>query len=124
MKNYSNTTLVLGASPKPERYSNVAMKSLRTHGVPTIGFTRRLFEMEGVRIVDQWPSTKDGIDTITLYLSAKNQQEYIDRIIALRPRRVIFNPGTENPPFQQVLVEAGVVVMEACTLVLLATDQY
>lgn len=124
MKKYTKYTLVLGASPKPERYSNIAMARLAAANIPTLGYTKRLFEMDGVEIIDEWPSDTNQIDTITLYLSAKNQQEYIDRIIALRPRRVIFNPGTENPKFQEVLKEGGVEVLEACTLVLLATDQY
>ncbi|MEM7486798.1 MAG: CoA-binding protein, partial [Bacteroidota bacterium] len=66
----------------------------------------------------------ENIDTITLYLNPKRQKEYYQKILDLNPRRVIFNPGTENPEFQTVLEEAGVVVEIACTLVLLATNQY
>jgi len=65
-----------------------------------------------------------NIDTVTLYLNPKNQKEYYQQIVDLNPRRVIFNPGTENPEFYEILENAGIEVEVACTLVLLATGQY
>ncbi|MBK9174829.1 MAG: CoA-binding protein [Flavobacteriales bacterium] len=119
----TGSTLVLGASEKPTRYSNLAVRRLREHGVPVVAIGRRAGRIGDVEILTDLP---DGgaIDTVTLYLSVVNQQPWIEPLIKLRPRRVIFNPGTANPAFAKALVGEGVEVEEACTLVMLATGQY
>jgi predicted CoA-binding protein len=116
-------TLVLGASPKPHRYSNMAANSLIKHGheVVLIGF--REAEMNGVPIQKEWPENL-LVDTITLYLSAANQRPYYEKIVGSGALRVIFNPGTENPELEKLAKDAGFEVEIACTLVLLGTGQY
>ena len=116
-------TLVLGASLNPNRYSNIAIRRLVENNIETEAFGLRLGSVSNVQIKDTLTNF-ENIDTITLYLNPKRQKEYYQKILDLNPRRVIFNPGTENPEFQTVLEEAGVVVEIACTLVLLATNQY
>ena len=115
-------TLVLGASENPERYSNMAIKMLRAHAIPTIAHGNRIGKVLDVGIVKEFPS--EPCDTVTIYLSAKNQEGLIEPILALNPRRVIFNPGTENEAFENLLIENGIEATQACTLVLLSTGQY
>jgi uncharacterized protein len=118
-----NKTLVLGASPKEDRYSNMAVKRLKIYGFPVVaeGFKEDIIDDT---LILAKRTLYEDIDTITLYLSAKNQIEYYDYILALKPKRVIFNPGTENPELYKLLKEAGIEYMEACTLVMLNTGQY
>lgn len=116
-------TLVIGASLKESRYSNKAIKKLRNynHEVKAIGL--RAGEVEGVEIIKEKESFGD-IHTVTLYLNPKRQEQYYEYILSLNPQRVIFNPGTENREFQQLLNEANICFEESCTLVLLSTGQY
>lgn len=116
-------TLVLGASEKTERYSHLAVVSLRNHHHPVYAVGRKSGQIQDVPIVTAI-SLDWTIDTVTLYLNPDQQQAYYDSIIALRPRRLIFNPGTENPLFEEKARQAGIVTQEACTLVLLQTGQY
>ncbi|WP_299225015.1 CoA-binding protein [uncultured Psychroserpens sp.] len=116
-------TLVIGASLKPNRYSNIAIKRLVDHNQQVAAFGLKEGEVSGVTIDTNLMPYKD-IDTVTLYLNAERQKPFYDYILSLKPRRVIFNPGTENPEFQNVLKQEGVYFEEACTLVLLATNQY
>ena len=116
-------TLVLGASLKPSRYSNLAINRLVRHGQPTVAIGLRKGEVEGVDIkTEKFPF--EDIDTITLYLNAKRQKEYYDYIIDLNPERVIFNPGTENPELYDLLRENDIHFENACTLVMLSSQQY
>ena len=115
-------TLVLGASTKEERYSNKAIKSLRRHGHPVYAIGLRKGMVEDVEIIKEHPAFTD-VDTVTLYLSPKNQEQYYDYIASLNPRRIIYNPGAENEDLEK-LMEGKAENMEACTLVLLATNQY
>ena len=119
----SETTLVLGASLKPERYSNIAIGRLKNHGEEVKAFGLRPGEVNGVAIDTELIPYKN-IDTITLYINPARQKEYYDYIISLSPKRVIFNPGTENPELYALLEENNIDAEVACTLVLLATDQY
>lgn len=119
----SKKTLVFGASLKPNRYSNFAIQKLVNHGVEVVAFGMKAGEVAGVHIDTQLEQYED-IDTITLYLNPKRQAAYYDYIIALKPKRVIFNPGTENPEFYKVLKENNISFEIACTLVLLSTNQY
>ena len=119
--NYKKT-LVVGASPKPSRYSYEAVTRLRHHSHPVYAYGLREAEVLGVSISNVWP--KEEFDTVTLYLNPRRQEEYMDRIVELKPNRVIFNPGTENPEFQKRLIKAGIDVEVACTLVMLSLGNY
>lgn len=116
-------TLVLGASLNPSRYSNMAINRLvdNEHPVEAVGLKNG--EVAGVNIVTEKEPFEE-IDTVTLYLNPKRQEEYYDYILSLKPQRVIFNPGTENPEFYKILEENNIESEVACTLVLLGTNQY
>lgn len=116
-------TLVIGASLKPNRYSNIAINRLKMYDHPVVAIGLRTGEVSGVEISVEKIDFKD-IDTVTLYLNPSRQEEYYEYIISLTPKRVIFNPGTENPEFYILLKENNIEFEEACTLVLLGTNQY
>lgn len=116
-------TLVIGASTNPERYSFKAINSLLNHNHSVVAIGQKIGEVSGVKIQTKQIPLKN-IDTVTLYINAKNQRDYYNYILQLQPKRVIFNPGTENPEFYQLLKANSIKVEEACTLVLLATNQY
>ena len=116
-------TLVIGASTKPERYSNMAIRKLTNYNHETVAFGMREGEEAGITIDTELKQYKN-IDTVTLYLNPERQEQYYDYIIALNPKRVIFNPGTENPEFYGLLAENNIDFEVACTLVLLSTNQY
>ena len=116
-------TLIIGASSKPERYAYKAAERLLAHGHKIVLLAKRSDVLFGQPIeTEKKPFEK--IDTVTLYLSAQYQAEYYDYISSLKPKRVIFNPGTENPEFETILSNNGIIAEEACTLVLLGTGQY
>jgi predicted CoA-binding protein len=115
-------TLVLGASSKAERYSYKAMEMLQNAGIPFLGVGNRSALVFDQEILKDIPNEK--FHTVTLYLSAKNQEPYIETILQMQPNRVIFNPGTENPAFQEQLSASGISFEEACTLVLLRMGAY
>ncbi len=116
-------TLVIGASENPERYAFKAIQSLVKNGYPVIALAKKSGSVSGV-VFDTDKVIYPDIDTVTLYVGAKNQPEYYDYVIQLHPNRVVFNPGTENEAFETLLTEKGILVERACTLVLLATNQY
>lgn len=116
-------TLVIGASLNPNRYSNMAIKRLRANNIPVFAIGLREGKVADVQIIKEKILFKN-IDTVTLYLNPKRQEEYYDYIIHLQPKRVIFNPGTENLEFVKLLQENNIKVEIACTLVLLSTKQY
>ena len=116
-------TLVIGASNNPERYSYKAIDSLLNHRHEVIAVSNKKAEVLGLQIEDTSKIYAD-VDTITLYVGPANQSYYEDYILATKPRRVIFNPGTENDALEAKLNESGIETTEACTLVLLATGQY
>jgi uncharacterized protein len=116
-------TVVLGASVNPERYSYRAIEELVKSGIDTSAVGLREGKVAGVEIRRDLKGIKD-IHTVTLYVGPQNQNAWFDQLVALRPARVIFNPGTENPDFENRLHEAGIPTERACTLVLLATNQY
>lgn len=116
-------TLVIGASENPDRYSYKAIISLLKHHQPVEAIGQRAGAIGEVQFnTAQIPFT--DIDTVTLYINQNTQKEYYSYIQSLHPKRVIFNPGTENPEFYLMLQEAGINYIEACTLVLLSTGQY
>jgi uncharacterized protein len=116
-------TLVLGASENPARYSNMCIHRLRAHQHPVVAIGLKKGQVKDVEIGTEHAAMED-IDTVTLYLNPTNQKPYYDYILSLKPRRVIFNPGTENDELEKKLVQKGVITQEACTLVMLATGQY
>jgi len=116
-------TLVFGASLNPDRYSHLAVKRLLDKNIATVAFGKTAGAILGKQIKDKLNDFQN-IHTITLYLNPKRQEEYYKDIINLNPKRVIFNPGTENPEFYTLLKENNIEVEEACTLVLLGTGQY
>lgn len=116
-------TLVIGASTNPERYSYKAIESLLRHGHEVVAIGLRNEELMGVVIHKDLVDFKD-VDTVTLYLNPQRQEAYYDYIVKLKPRRVIFNPGTENTSFYKILKENNIESEVACTLVLLATEQF
>lgn len=118
-------TLVLGASLKPNRYSNIAINMLRNYHIEVVAIGLRNGIVNDVEIITSTNHLKaQNIDTITLYLNAKRQQLYYDFILNLKPRRVIFNPGTENLELIKLLEKHHINYEIACTLVLLRTGQY
>jgi len=119
------TTLVIGASENPERYSYKAIQLLNQHHHPVLALGLRS-GFVGPTIIEKDMNAFLGIpiDTITLYLNPLLQEAHYNAIIALKPRRVIFNPGTENFEFENLLSKNGILSEEACTLVLLNTGQF
>lgn len=116
-------TLILGASDNPSRYSYLALQRLQAAGHPVHGIGRKAVRVSGLQIETEQEPFSD-IHTVTLYLSPAHQKEYYEYILSLKPSRVIFNPGTENPELQELLRQAGIPFLEACTLVMLSTNQY
>lgn len=116
-------TLILGASTKPNRYAYLALQSLLKKNYSVVGVGIKAAEVNGVKIYKDQKEFSD-IDTVTLYLSAKNQTDFYDYLLQLNPRRVIFNPGTNNPELENILEENQIEVVHACTLVMLSTQQY
>lgn len=116
-------TLVLGASEVSSRYSNMAVKLFRLHDYSVIAYGKRQGRIEDVDIHTQWnPSWQ--VDNVTLYINPQIQKEYYQSILDLKPSKVIFNPGTENPEFDKLLRDAGIQTEQACTLVMLRTGIY
>ena len=116
-------TLVLGATDNPGRYAFLAVSRLRGQGHPVIAVGKKSGEAADITIQHSFPSDKD-IHTITMYLNAANQKMYHEQILAARPKRIIFNPGSENPILKNLALAEGIAVEEACTLVMLATGSY
>ena len=118
------TVVVLGASDKPERFANIAIKKLIQHGHTVVPVHPRLTEIDGVPVVHELHQITAGVDTLTLYVGPQRIQPLIDAIIALRPKRVIFNPGTESATLEQRLTENNIAFVRACTLVMLDADEF
>lgn len=116
-------TVVLGASDNPGRYSFLAVNKLRAYGHPVVAIGRKTGRVADVDIIKEHPEV-EGVDTVTLYLNPTNQIPYYDYIVSLKPKRVIFNPGTENDELERKLIVHGISPVEACTLVMLGTGQY
>jgi uncharacterized protein len=116
-------TLVLGASQNPARYSYLALNKLKQKGHEVVAVGAKEAVVNGVEIGKE-KKEFDNIDTVTLYLNPQRQQEYYDYILSLHPKRIIFNPGTENDELWEKARSAGIEPVEACTLVMLSTGQY
>jgi hypothetical protein len=119
----AKTTLVLGASDNPSRYSYLAIKRLQNTGHPVIAIGRK-HSFVGETEIQTDKKLITNIDTVTLYLNPQHQQEYYQYILSLQPKRIIFNPGAENDELAALAAQKGIEIIEACTLVMLSTNQY
>lgn len=122
-KTAQKKTLVIGASDNPQRYSFLAIKELRLHDHPVVAVGRKKTVVGDVNIETEKKAFSD-LDTVTLYLNPGNQKDYYDYILSLRPKRLIFNPGAENEELFNLAKSSGIKPLEACTLVLLSTNQF
>ncbi len=118
------TVAVVGASRKPDRYSNKAVLKLKAAGHTVIPVNPVESEIEGLKVSPSLKDISGKVDTITLYVNPVQCEKLIDNILEMRPARVIFNPGTESEMMIDRLSAAGVKCMKACTLVLLSTNQF
>lgn len=124
MSNEKQTVAVLGASPKPARYSNKAIRLLLEHAHDVVPVHPAMDEVEGLPVSKSLSDIAVPVDTLTVYVSSKLSSPIIEEIVGLKPGRVIFNPGTENPELYTRLGAAGIPFEEACTLVLLNSNQF
>lgn len=116
-------TLIIGASTDPTRYAFLAANRLLNHGHEIELIGRESGKIGNQDIQTNKPALED-VDTVTMYISPRRQPEYYDYIVGLNPKRVIFNPGTENPELEDLLAKNNIEPLEACTLVMLSTGQY
>ncbi|MEO6404186.1 MAG: CoA-binding protein [Ferruginibacter sp.] len=119
----SKKTLILGASENPARYSYLALHKLLSHQHPVVAIGKKEGSLQNVPIQKGLPPVQE-IDTVTLYLNPANQKAYYDYILSLNPKRIIFNPGTENDELEELANKKGIKTLNACTLVMLSTNQY
>lgn len=116
-------TLVLGATTDPTRFAYKAARSLLSNKEEVLLVGRREGELNGLKIHTGEPSL-EGVHTVTLYIGTKNLPPFFDYILSLKPERIIFNPGTYHPELEKRALENGIEVLNACTLVMLATGEY
>ena len=118
-------TLIVGATTNPNRYAYLAAERLARHQQDFIPIGIKKGEVLGQSIVDlKDKPALENIHTVTMYLGAKNQKEWEDYILSLHPKRIIFNPGAENPSLENKASEMGIEALQACTLVMLGSGQY
>ena len=120
----AQTVAILGASPKPDRYAYQALKLLREYGHRTLPINPAFDEILSEKCYPTISDAPGPIDTVTLYLGETRSSPLIDEIIGARPRRIIMNPGAENSALATKAQEAGIEVVEDCTLVMLRTGQF
>ena len=117
-------TLVIGVSPNPDRYSNICINDLVFYHYPVVAIGLREGEVAGIRIQKGYPVFED-VHTVTLYLGPQNQELYVDYILdVIKPRRIIFNPGTYNPDFAEKAAKRGIIIDSKCTLLMLSGGYY
>ncbi len=117
------STLVIGASTNLERYSNKAIVALQQYHHPVFAIGAKQGEVNETTIITEFYPF-ENIDTVTLYIKPSLQKQYTSYILSIKPKRLIFNPGTENEILWQLATNADIKCMNACTLVLLHTNQY
>jgi predicted CoA-binding protein len=117
-------TLVLGASSNPERFSYKSIENLRLRNIPVIAIGRRETDMGDWKITKGKPENLGPIHTVTMYMNAKNQEEFYNFILSLKPKRIIFNPGTCNPVLSCMAMNSGIEVVEDCMLVMLNSGRF
>lgn len=121
----SKKTVVIGASTNPSRYAYIAANMLTDYGHEIVPVGIKKGEVAGEEIQDLREQPKiDGVDTVTLYLGPQNQPEWYDYILGLHPKRIIFNPGTENTELNKKAREKGIETVMGCTLVMLRSNTY
>jgi hypothetical protein len=120
----SQTVAILGASEKPDRYANIALKLLKRYGHIPLPVNPKLREIDGTPVYTSLSEIETSVDTLTLYVGPDTSSLLQDQILKLNPKRVIFNPGSENPTLEHALRKQGVECLEACTLVMLKTNQF
>jgi predicted CoA-binding protein len=116
-------TLVIGGSVKPERFSNKAIRKLLRNDFPVVSIGLREGKVEGVKIEIGKPDFSD-IHTVTLYVGKVKQPEYYDYLLRLKPKRIIFNPGTENAEFRSLAKNKGIETIDSCTLIMLGDGSF
>ncbi|MBN1253221.1 MAG: CoA-binding protein [Bacteroidales bacterium] len=116
-------TVVIGASPNENRYSYKAVKLLSLYSHPVVPIGIRNGSINNIEIIKGFPEIKD-VHTVTIYVGTDRQSEYYNYIISLNPKRVIFNPGTENPEFYKILETKNIKVVQNCSLVMLNSDLF
>ena len=116
-------TLVLGASDNPARFAYKAIKKLQQFGHPVVPVGLRKGQVGGLDIQTDKPQ-EAGIDTVTLYVGPQNQPSWYEYIMSLKPKRIIFNPGTENPELERMAQDNNIETLHHCTLVMLAVGDY
>lgn len=119
----TKSTLVIGASLKESRYSNICVKALVSGKFPVTAIGLREGLINETPVQSGFPELQN-IHTVTLYLGSENQKPWYNYIMKLNPARVVFNPGAENPEFEDVLVDAGIEVIEGCTIVMVKGGTY
>jgi predicted CoA-binding protein len=123
MKAQDKATLVIGVSNTKSRYANMAVDMLKENNYPVLAIGKNSFNYNGIH-VNQNLKGMSNVHTVSLYLRAENHEKYLSDIIELRPKRLIFNPGTESRETKKMLEENDIECIDACTLVLLRTNQY
>lgn len=118
-------TVIIGATTNPTRYAFIAagMLSEYNHEIVPVGIKSGVVYGKEILAITKRPIIAD-VDTVTLYIGPQHQPEHYDYILSLKPKRVIFNPGTENAEFEKLITDSGAEALEACTLVLLRSNQY
>ncbi len=122
MKNFS--VAILGASNNPERFSNKAFLLLKDNGYKVVPVSPKMHTIDDIPVISDLELIKVPIDTLTVYVNAEISKKLLPKIINLKPRRIIFNPGTENLEIEKKLIEAGIKVINECTLVLLNSGRF
>lgn len=117
-------TAIIGATTNRERYAFLATNMLQSYGHPVVPLGIRTGSIGDAKIVTDWPEQIEDLDTITLYIGPRRQPEYYDYLISLHPKRIVFNPGTENRELIELAQSNGIETVEACTLVMLRTGQF
>jgi uncharacterized protein len=118
-------TVIIGATPNPSRYAYLAAQMLTEYNHEIVPLSIKKGEVSGKEILDlRTKPAIDNVDTVTLYIGPQNQPEWYDYIISLKPKRIIFNPGTENDALEKLAEDNGIEAVEGCTLVMLRSLQY
>lgn len=117
-------TLVLGASPKPHRFAYKAIRSLQRRDVPLVAIGKKDVDLDGIIIRTGKPTDIDQVHTVALYLNAVRQKEYYEYILSLKPKRIIFNPGTTNPELAELALKNNIEIVDDCLLVMLNTGRF
>lgn len=115
---------ILGASQNPERYSYKALKMLQQYGHTPILVNPGIQDVEGLTVLESLKEISGDVDTLTMYVGPQRSSRLLSEILTLNPKRVIFNPGSENSELEKALKDSGIEVVEGCTLVMLRTNQF